>query len=107
MPLIELLGHSRATGRAILSRISRIHRDQPRTGSFSLVREHRDETRPRSIVDVFGKGATGEALDSKGFDHDHLVVADQPCARLMQMVGTTAGRCCMAAPQFEPRRSSA
>ena len=94
---------SGTTGGAILTRISRIHLDQPRTGSFSLVREHRGETRPRSIVDILGKRATSKSPDSKRFNHDHIVAADQPRARLMQVVGTKTCRCRMATPHLDPR----
>src|SRR5207244_9230826 len=104
--IAEFLRYLRAARGAILCGVSRIHLDQRDTGSFSLVPKHRDEPRPRSVVDVFGKSATGEALDVERFDRDHIVVASQASARLMQMVGTTARCCRVAATPFRPRLST-
>src|SRR5436190_11912778 len=103
LPFIERFGHSPAAGRTILSGVSRVHLDQPRTGSFSLVLEHRDKPRPRSVVDFFGEGATGEPLDLKRFDCNRVVIPNKTRARLMEVVGATASSCRMAAPYLKPR----
>src|SRR5687767_1067336 len=87
----EPLRHLRAAARAILTRVARIHLDQAHTGPLCLVAQHREELGPRRVVDILGKGATRERLHPESFDRDHIVVAHQPRARLMEVIGALAG----------------
>ena len=96
LPITELLGHSCATAGTILTRVTGIHLDQAGTSLCSFIPQERDEPGPRSVVDILCKAATREPLHLESLDRDHVVVAYEASARLMEVVGATTNRCLMA-----------
>src|SRR5450432_2263984 len=103
LPITEFLGYSCATAGTILSRVTGIHLDQAGTSLFSFVPQERDEFGPRSVVDVLCKAATRECLHLESFDRDHVVVAYEASARLMEVVVATTNRCRMTPSHCDAR----
>ena len=93
LPVTEFLRHFRAASGTILTRVTRIHLDQPDTSFCSFISEKRDELGPRRVVDILGKTATRESLHLEGFDRDDVVVTYQSRACLVEVVRATTGRC--------------
>ena len=75
-----------------LTGVMRIHLDELRTSACCLVAQHRDELRPRSIVDILGQGASSQAFHIQFFDDDSVVVSYQPRTSLMEVIGACSGR---------------
>src|SRR6185436_15668616 len=107
LPITKLLGDSGAASGAILRSVAGIHLDQLGTSLCSFVPQKRDERRPRSVLDIFGKTAACEPLYLECFDRDHAVITYQARACLMKVVSATANRCRVASTYFHTSLQSA
>ena len=89
-PIAQFLWNLYTAVGAFLTGVTRIHLDDARTSACCLVEHHRDELCPRSIVDILGEGAPCQAPHVQLFHNDQVVISNEPCASLMQMVCASA-----------------
>lgn len=105
--LAERFRDFHAAAGTIRAGVIRIHFDQAGTSIFCFVPEHRDELRPRSIMDVLGQGASRQALHIQLFHGDHVVVTHEARGRLVQVVEARPGELRMVPGECHARLASA
>ena len=94
--------NGRAAAGTVLCCVIGIHLDQATTGACCLVAKHRDEFCPGSVIDRLRQSPPRQALYVEFLNRDHIVVANQTSARLMQMVGPSASCRCVATCDLKP-----
>lgn len=112
--LSKRFGLDRATSRAGLRCAARIDFNQFDTGAFSLVSKHRNDLRPRGVVDVLGVHPSRQALEVEVFDGDPPEPVDQITCEFVTEIPTTtadavviAGESCgTLAPALGPALAS-
>ena len=95
--LTECLLHCRAATGTFLAGVSSIHLDNSHTGPFSLVAKHREEFGPRSVMHMPRKRTARQRVHIERLDRNHVVVAHETRACLMQKRRPRPRRCSVTA----------
>jgi hypothetical protein len=92
--LVEHLDGNLAALRTFLTCASRIDLDDRPTSFRSFVVEHRDQLRPRGVMDMLGVHSTRQAFDIEFLHTNSAEAVNKASGKLMQIIAPLVGDVC-------------